>query len=199
MSRTAASVGGGCLCLVSQWYRPGVEVPSLTTEPFLELPLRQEGEVPLAWQPIDAEVLLVHSQHSSNALSLCNMNKSGIRHVHRKVLVLIHELFHSWNVGLIKGEQPDHAGLQDFPQGLLRLPGGRQEVHSFDDHRPDADQRVLNPLEGLYNLLMVFVAPPQEGNQRACINQNGAHSVGSRGARGNVSRCLPRVSGRLLR
>jgi len=57
---------------------------------------------------------------------------------------------------------------------------GGQEVHSFDDHWPDADQGVLNSLEGPRNLLMVLVAPAEEeGDQRACINQNGTHSVGS--------------------
>lgn len=46
------------------------------------------------------------------------MDKSGIRHIHGQVAVLFHEALHPRDVSLVEVKQPDHAGLQNLPQGF---------------------------------------------------------------------------------
>ncbi len=65
-----------------------VKEAKLNHRTLLELPLRQDGEVPLARQPIVAEVPLVHSQHPPN--TFCRFSRRS-----RKCFPVLSESFGS--------------------------------------------------------------------------------------------------------
>jgi hypothetical protein len=77
-------------------------------------PSGQESEAALPRQPVDAEVPMIQGQDTANALALCEPYESGVRHVHRQILVLFHQALHGCDIGLVELEKLDGAGLDQL-------------------------------------------------------------------------------------
>ena len=123
---------------------------------------------------IDGEIAAIDGEYFAQAFSLRDADERGVGEIHGPVRVFAHKFADSGNVAGIEREQEDGAALEHFPQRLLRGRLIGEEVHGFDERRPDGGERLAQRFESGNAPGVMLVIRIDEGDERPGIDENQA-------------------------
>lgn len=123
-------------------------------------------------EAVDGEIAAIDCEYFAKALAFGDADEGGIGEVHRTVSVLAHELSGSRDVVCIEGEQQDGAPLEHFPKGFLGGGLTGEEVHGFDERRPDGGERLAQGFQGGDAFGVVLVIGVDQGNEGPGVDEN---------------------------
>jgi hypothetical protein len=133
---------------------------------------RDNLEPPDPRRPIPREIPAIYREDPANDFALGDPHKGGISEVHGEILVLVHQLPHSWDIGCIDRNQPEGFRRDQVPQGILGLPRKAQQVHGLTENWPGRTDGFSQGAQGRDTTLMVSIASMEQRNQGTSINQN---------------------------
>ena len=96
---------------------------------------------------IDLEIPAIDGEDAIDSLAFGDPHQSGVRQVHRQVVVLQHQLANARHIVAIEGGDLDGSVWIQLQQRRLGAIHVRQEMTRFGDRRPNRDERSIEFLK----------------------------------------------------
>ena len=145
------------------------------------------GQPFAAGDPVDLEIA-VQREDPSILVALGDVDERCVGQVHREIAIPRHQLAQPRHIVVIERRELDGARFDHRPERGLLCPG-LEDVHGFDQCRPDRDQRVDNPAKGVDCSRVILVAAIDQGDEGPGINEDAAHETWPSGRIGTSRRC----------
>lgn len=163
-----------------RWRTPASDASLEATFQSEWLLLRQDRKSAPASGTVHREVPPVEREDAGEIFAFGNAYQRGVGQVHWQIAVFLHQLTHAWRIAFVEGREGQALGLHATPEGFLTTPRRSQQVHGFGERRPDGDERIAERFEGGYAGGVMGIVLVENGDQRAGVNENGAHGPSRR-------------------
>src|SRR5208282_111067 len=98
---------------------------------------RENLEAPEPVRTIKLEGAAIDREHATNPLPLSDAHDSGIRQVHRQVMILVHQLAHAWKIIHIEPRNVHRLTIDKIPQSVLSSRNPSEQMHCFSKRGPN--------------------------------------------------------------
>src|SRR5262249_55175504 len=85
---------------------------------LLAFALRYDAETSAASNPIGFKIVVIHGEDGHERFARGQMHECRISKIHWAVVILLHQFFQTWQLGIVDAEHGDRAGVEKAPRGI---------------------------------------------------------------------------------